>query len=152
MENRSVRRIAARIALTLVAMVTFGGVALHASPASAACASIVPGGALWYGDWSVTMRQTSTCSERWTRLTIDVSCGSCPGTSVRHYRQLWTPYGYYTTHSPVRTVGGGAVGYWETARTPNTSSDRHKSCWRVAGWNGSTWVPSGPEYCTAWVY
>jgi hypothetical protein len=146
-------RVMARISLTLVAMLSFGAVSvMQAAPASAACAAIVPGGAQWYGDWSVTMRQNSACSQRWTRLTIDVSCGSCPGTSVRIERQLRTPYGYYRTHNYVRTVGGGAEGYWETTKTPNTSDDRHISCWRLAVWNGSAWVPSGSETCTPWIY
>lgn len=150
----------AALAVALVALVAPASPALAAScvnagctgkdPSSTGCSSDairLPGS---YKDVytganpvSVEVRQSATCSARWSRVTIDNELTCCIPVYLSVERQLYTPYGYSRTHYYVKKILAGQAGQFWTNMVDNTADDRFRACYGI---NDAT-----PDLCGAWV-
>ncbi|MEV5769077.1 hypothetical protein AB0L34_31595 [Micromonospora sp. NPDC052213] len=129
-----------------------------ATPASAACSTVVQA---QYNSGSTKawkLAQSSDCTQRWGQIVIDyVSSPFDVPLVLRTERLIKSPYGYVQdTASTKRLMSGqGVTGVWNTTRNPNSSGDgdKHRICYGYASGSPGAWTyPSSWSSCTAWVY
>ncbi|WP_089017790.1 hypothetical protein [Micromonospora coriariae] len=158
MQKSSIVRKGARIAIALVAAAGLSTVIAPATPAAAACSSVVDAkyattnGSIVAG-WKLV--QNSACTERWGQITVDYQPDPTGiPYAIRVEREIKSPYGYYLQAAYNKISGVGAEGTWNTSHTTNTSSDsdRHRICWGYATYSGGWKAPSSWPNCTAWRY
>jgi hypothetical protein len=124
----------------------------HAQQCDTAAAGVATVTGIWHGDVSWELRGSSVCSARWAKATVDYGLITCCNTAYEFKieRQLWTPYGYYTTHNYSKIYYSGEEGVWWTKMVENSSSDRHRLCRQTYLWNGVTITNPSGWTCTGW--
>ncbi|WP_091201025.1 hypothetical protein [Micromonospora narathiwatensis] len=147
--------------LVVGAIVGFTVVAAPATPASAACSSVVDAkyvtlnGSIIKG-WKLA--QSTDCNQRWGQIVIDyVASAFDTPLAIKIERQIKSPYGYFLDEASTKTKlsAQGLEGTWNTTHITNSSgdADKHRICYGYGVKSGTSWVlPSTWDGCTSWVY
>jgi hypothetical protein len=167
-------KISARLGMQLLLLVVFmAGLtslsAAEAPPAAAVCSgsgcnglntashcavTSTPGERFIDGEITLQLRYASTCRAFWGRAVADNCDKHRPPMYVRVVRQLYTPYGYYTTHVYYSGQVSCAGSPQWTSMVGDYDDDRQISCFgfsfdgRAPGSMPESWW----SWCTDWVY
>ncbi|GAB1694913.1 hypothetical protein [Krasilnikovia sp. M28-CT-15] len=156
MRKSSILQKGARVALAAGVAAGISTAAVPATPAAAACGSVVYAHYINDGNMAWKLKQNSSCTERWGQIVVDYQPDPTGiPLAIRVVREIKSPYGYAQQAAYTKISGVGAEGTWNTSHTSNSSgeNDRHKICWDFADRKNGKWVaPSSWSSCSSWQY